>query len=554
MNPDEAIKQLKPYIIGDLPAKEASILEGHIDVSPVAEWYHQRYYRQLLPVMKLGTSEPSEGVLDTLFARARQDMNDGTLEPTTRMHLVRGVSKYWKYAAALVVAFGVTAALVTSDPSRPVPQERTVAVAMIGDTGMVSTSKVSAGQEVRVPEGQNAVVTMIDGSRIQAIGGSAFTVRYADVAEAAEEHGEHAAPAGTMKVATIDLLHGQVFVEMDASARAKARKGDKLDRIEILGGTASLSLSSFESFSGTTVMPAATVAYDAPLYSVVQNAGSAAQNVELRRQSVADVLDLSSQLGVKIEYDEKVALMLEDESRVVSLVKSTLTRENFAAELARQCSITLVPTGPASYTLSAEGLGGGNGNDSQREYFDVSVLAGDCHLIGLDGSEEMVAVYPSSELLGKNADAYRSGGASFGYQMRSYIPTHGAASRNGLGSVPIEALFQVENNLVGRFMRLGAISQSKYASATLVSRMDNRAALNAKLGNAGTTLPVRNIESRDGAVWIQTGSEGMIYLPRDEATTVGGVRGKLVYWNNRSLVMQDADGKCHHISLQRTDG
>ncbi|MCA8940272.1 MAG: hypothetical protein KDB07_10700 [Planctomycetes bacterium] len=162
MNTEEAEKQLKPYLIGDLTPKEEAILEGHLDVNEAAQWYHQRYYRQTLPIVELPTSAPSEGVLEDLFAKARKELDDpAAVVPTFGRLLKIEFAKIWKYAAVLLIALG--ACLAVFLPERKGSEQAGLVATTNLNSGDSASAQFTFGEVVSGQKGFENVLQVVGG-------------------------------------------------------------------------------------------------------------------------------------------------------------------------------------------------------------------------------------------------------------------------------------------------------------------------------------------------------------------------------------------------------
>lgn len=347
MRTEEAIKQIKPYLIGDLTPKETAVLEGHLDVDEEARWWHARYYRQLLPVLKQPEAAPSPGVTDALFAKARVMIAEGKEVQRPFLRVMAGeLWAYRKVAAALVVAAGLTFAMIGFGGGKPKPETLGVVTVAPTDVTPGRSFQFRTGDTVKVPAGTTAALRLADGTVVRMSGGS-------EVAARLPGEGEFLKSEQVALVLAVE--HGDVMVDTTASALADS------DLAVVSPG------STFQaSGHGPTLF---AVSYRGPVNAVVRRSDRVV-DIDMRRQSVADVLEVA-----RTHFGRPVAYPAVAREWFVDVKGRGLDWDGYVSALA-DAGITVQESG-GTWSF-ADGHNGHMGLKEKREIFDVTLMSGIC--------------------------------------------------------------------------------------------------------------------------------------------------------------------------------
>jgi len=358
MRTEEAIKQLKPYLIGDLTPKETAVLEGHLDVDEEAKWWHARYYRQLLPVLKQPEVKPSPGVTDALFAKARVMIAEGkeVQRPALKV-LANDLWSYRKVAAALVVAAGITFAVIGYGGGKSKPETVGVVTIAATKTTPARTGQQRMGDTIKVPAGSSGAVRLADGTVVRLTGGTEATLR---APKADEFQGSKAVRY------VVELKRGDVMVDSttsgDPTAYAVAVRTPD---------------SGFGAMSAGAML--ASVTYRGPV-AVVERRSDRVIDLDMQRQSLANVLEVA-----KTHFGREVAAPPEANEWFYDVKGVGLDWDGYVKALESANIMIRESNGSWSWVDSNDG---NSGRKLKRSVFDVTILDGLC-FVGADGAFRM---------------------------------------------------------------------------------------------------------------------------------------------------------------------
>lgn len=503
MRTEEAVQQIKPYLIGDLTPKEVANLEGHIAVDETAQWHHARAYRQLLPVLKQPEVQPSPGVIDGLFATAKAMIEEGkeVQRPAMRL-LMNDVWKYRKVAAALLLAAGLSVALVIAGSKDKPSPLGTMAVAA-HDGGPARVMQIKTGEKLLVPEGSAAVVTLADGVRLQLTGGSEARLSR----EVKERDG-----FGNVTSHTVELLRGDVLVDTVAfSSRSPSvfvtvKAGDdfvvRAEDVVVPGASDSRPLAQ-QLFA---------VSYRGPV-SKVERRSDRIIDIDMQRQPVAAVLDIAPMFGKQIRYPEALS------ESFVDVKGRGLDWNGFVRALSA-----------ANITVKADGAGGWEwvddkdtnaGRKLKREIFDVTVLHGHCTVEAGNGTSRLFASGPD----------------------RTIAATRGGAWRDASGEIRLPTSPTRGGHLDRELLELFAVAPLPGgAAAPGLAMVFERSS--TPLTIAAPMSPVDGgmlVKIDDAQKLIQHGGE----------YELAGIKGRVVHIGKDSVFLRDAGGAIHKLTSQK---
>jgi hypothetical protein len=498
MHTDEAVKQLKPYLIGDLTPKEQAVLEGHLDVNEAARWHHARAYRQLLPVLKQPEHEPSPGVDAALFIKARKMIAEGTeVQPRWWQTVGRELWGYRVGFAAVVLTGGLVFALVAYGGSKT--GQAPMGTWTLADNGVNAPEEISqlkSNQRISVPEGRSAIVRLTSGATIQFTPGSGAVLRH--IAKTTKDGRDRTVVA---------LERGGALVDTGAP-----RDVDNAPDVEI----------SADGYSA--VVPSAgrhslvSVRYAGPRSEVTVR-GPGVVDVDLERETLGGALALAEKFGKHATVDEKLSDALG--RQFVDMRKRGMTWADYTEAL-KEFHVDAV-TG-AGNTVQFKALDGTDGNAGPKywsSYFQVSVLDG------------LALVSPEKGADPKPVLAHSNANDAPVQRVTLKQTGRGGSRELDPGSSPAR---QVIGDVSRQFLVSGANSA---ASTQLLAMFDE---------TAQATMIKAPIVVKDASVWTTIDDHEVLIAVGDRIKIPGtGKDGKVVSADANGIRIVEADGTPHLI-------
>jgi hypothetical protein len=492
MRTEEAIKQIKPYLIGDLTPKETAALEGHLDVDEEARWWHARYYRQLLPVLKQPEAEPSPGVTEALFARARVMIEEG--KEVQRPFLKVMAGELWTYrnvAAALVVAAGLTFAMIGFGSGKPKPETLgTVAVAPT-ETTPGRSFQHRAGDVVKVPAGTVATLRLAGGTIVRMSGGTELVTRAPAKGEFLE---------GEDVGLVLDVRHGDVMVDSTDAGR-------EVPDLAVVSPSGT-----FQAAARGGALFA--VSYRGPV-AVVERRTDRVIDLDMQRQSVADVLDVA-----RTHFSRPVAYPHTAGEWFVDVRGRGLDWDGYVAALA-DANIK-IQEADGGWKL-VDSNNGHVGLKAKREIFDVTLMSGIC-VVSSEGVGRVPFAVPVA--IGETQ------------RLAAYVPVDGTPvlSAASVGE-------KLDRDMVRLFLRGQAPSEGAKTSFALVTVLDRSV--------SGTTVGKYNyIPTKDGTM-LQVMGDGNKLIQVGSWITIEGRTGRVIFLDQdrKAFYIEDAAGDIHKFEF-----
>ncbi len=494
MRTDEAVRQIPAYLIGDLTPKEQAILEGHLDVNEEAQWWHARWYRQLLPVLKQPEAQPSPGVVEDLIARGSKMIQEGKEVQPTLMRAIRNeMWTYRKVAAALVIAAGIGVGLMVAGGKNPPPVALGTITISSESLGPERTNQVTSGHSVKVPTDGTASLRLPDGVTVHLAGGT--EARFVEKWNA----------EGWLN---IELQRGSVLI--DGSPRTG--NTGRFVSVRTPDGT-------YEAKTRDLADPPVltAVSYYGPVYSI-ERRSDRIHDVDFQRQQVGTVLDAASAWGQTISYDPAIAEQYID-------VKGTgLDFKGFLNAL-KSAGIDVVSTGGNTWTFR-DGTASDMGRRGKSELFDVTVFSGGAEVLAGEEDSQMLRTHDVgfSEFSTRIASSHRGGAfRDPNGTVHFETPTTGD-NQNHRHENDLLKLFPVEKLPLRGTPNSGVIE--------VLRRVSKPATAVVTVVPQGTTLMA---QMDDSEKLIQRGDRG----------TFGSIQGTVVHVSPDGVVVRDSEGTYH---------
>ncbi len=512
MTTEEAIKQIRPYLIGDLTPKEQAILEGHIDVDPTAQWYHQRYYRQFLPVLSQPEPELSEGVLDSLFKKAQAELEQGEVEVSPSLEFKRWYQKNWKIAAALLLSFGLTLGyFAIFRPASSMPQSLGLVHVVHHQTGkeerrllrsdkplvtgLGATYALHLGSGVRLQLGENTVARFnrpedAPGSLVVLLERGNLLVEKQDVHEETRQ----------------DWLSGKQDFE---------EKGQPIESLTVWGGGNQDYLGAMNLQGGSVL---AAFEYRGPVAKTKWKQGRLFLDYE--RQSLNQVLELAAGYNLEIQVPEQAVahkldnIFLDWQAQGLDRSGYLQALENFGLKL--QAS----EEDPSLLFLEAIDWRGDMSKAFHASRFEVSVLEG--------SAEVKAADYKSHQL---------NGGQMLVYQV-------GSSFEPNFELIEDEPSRKVEDLVLNRYLH-HQIAKREQQSPALIERVEQRSrALSSE------KLMIQSFKRTMKGVWVKIDDDLKLLSFDKKVKNLLGIDGTLVFADQKGLLIKDEQGALHVVNLE----